>query len=143
MISVLQLFSFSPPYFSLSPPIFFPTHYDTSASLSTSTCSSLCQSLINMKECDRSWSPSSRINLLHLSSSPPMRKKRDFLFNLSSASLYHVGHTSSTSPIGMPAASVPLSFVPSHITPPSFTDHHTIFPLFIPALCPIPLLLTP
>lgn len=35
---------------------------------------------------------------------------------------------------------VPLLFVPSPL--PLFTDHHTIFPLFIPAMCPIPLLFT-
>lgn len=43
LISVLQLFSLTQPYFSPSPPIFFPNHYGTSVFLSSTTCSSLCQ----------------------------------------------------------------------------------------------------
>lgn len=95
LMHILGLFSFFHPYFSLSTLIFLHNH-NRMSHVFTTTCSFLRQSR------------SSKIThlslpLLHfsLTCNPPMSHKK-FLFNLSSARLYHVGHTPSTSPIVMP-----------------------------------------
>ncbi len=73
---------------------------------------------------------------LSLSCNLPMRKKKtvfvQFVISQSVSCWSHLKHLSYC------CASVlrplfPLSFVPSHITPPSFTDHRATFPLFIPS----------
>lgn len=121
LISVLQLFSFSHPYLHLSLPISFPNHYECFSQFHHLF---LSLSFFHLHEV---WLFKNNSALSSLSLSLT-QKKRQFLYSLPSASLYHVGHTSSTSPIAMP----PFSAIYSH-----YHSFHHSSPL------PPPLTITP